>query len=234
MNRILIVDDDEELCELVSEYLSVEGFETETAHDGESGLQKALSGAFDLITLDVMLPKQNGFDVLRELRQTSKIPVLMLTARGDDMERIVGLEIGADDYLPKPFNPRELIARLRAILRRVSAEQETSSKFDNDKLQVDDVEIRLSARSALRRGADLNLTSVEFDLLAELLRHAGKIIKKEDLSEKVLERKLSPFDRSLDMHISNLRKKLGSRADESERIKTIRSVGYIYTTPNEE
>jgi two-component system response regulator CpxR len=233
MNRILIVDDDEELCELVSEYLSVEGFETETAHDGESGLERALSGEFDLITLDVMLPKKNGFDVLRDLRSTSKIPVLMLTARGDDMERIVGLEIGADDYLPKPFNPRELVARLRAILRRVSAEQETSSKFENDKLQVDDIEMRLSARSALRGGEDLNLTSVEFDLLAELLRHAGKIIKKEDLSETVLERKLSPFDRSLDMHISNLRKKLGSRADESERIKTIRSVGYIYTTLNE-
>ena len=232
MNRILIIDDDEELCELVSEYLSVEGFETETAHDGESGLQRALSGEFDLVTLDVMLPKKNGFDVLRDLRRTSKIPVLMLTARGDDMERIVGLEIGADDYLPKPFNPRELVARLRAILRRVSAEQETS-KYENDKLQADDVEVRLSARSALRRGEDLNLTSVEFDLLAELLRHAGKIIKKEDLSEKVLERKLSPFDRSLDMHISNLRKKLGSRADESERIKTIRSVGYIYTLPKE-
>ncbi len=232
MNRILIIDDDEELCELVSEYLSVEGFETETAHDGEIGLQKALSGEFDLITLDVMLPRKNGFDVLRELRQTSKIPVLMLTARGEDMERIVGLEIGADDYLPKPFNPRELVARLRAILRRVQTEQK-AKQFENDKLHVDDVEVQLSARSALRDGEDLNLTSVVFGLLAELLRHAGEIVKKEDLSERVLERKLSPFDRSLDMHVSNLRKKLGSRADESERIKTIRSVGYIYTLPSE-
>ncbi len=232
MNRILIVDDDEELCELVSEYLTVENFQTETAHDGESGLQKALSGEFDLITLDVMLPKKNGFDVLRELRRTSKIPVLMLTARGDDMERIVGLEIGADDYLPKPLNPRELVARLRAILRRVQIEQE-SNQIEIDKLQIDDVEVQLSARSAVRGGEDLNLTSVEFDLLAEFLRHAGKIIKKEDLSERVLERKLSPFDRSLDMHVSNLRKKLGSRADASERIKTVRSVGYIYTLPNE-
>jgi len=229
MDRILIIDDDEELCELVSEYLTGEGFETEMAHDGESGLQRALSNEFDLVTLDVMLPKKNGFDVLRELRQTSKIPVLMLTARGEDMERITGLEIGADDYLAKPFNPRELAARLRAILRRV----ETTAQTDTDKLQVDDVEVQISARSAIRRGADLNLTSVEFDLLTELLRQAGKVVKKEELSERVLERRLSPFDRSLDMHISNLRKKLGSRDGDAERIKTIRSVGYIYTLPNE-
>jgi two-component system response regulator CpxR len=232
MNRILIIDDDEELCELVAEYLTVEGFEAEAVHDGESGLQKALSNEYDLITLDVMLPKKNGFDVLRELRQTSKIPVLMLTARGDDMERIVGLEIGADDYLPKPFNPRELVARLRAILRRVQTEGE-SNQIEIDRLQVDDVEVQISARSALKNGEDLGLTSVEFDLLAELLRQAGKIIKKEDLSEQVLERKLSPWDRSLDMHISNLRKKLGNRDDNTERIKTIRSVGYIYTLANE-
>ncbi len=232
MNRILIIDDDEELCELVSEYLTVEGFKTEAVHDGESGLRRALSNEYDLITLDVMLPKKNGFDVLRELRQTSKIPVLMLTARGDDMERIVGLEIGADDYLPKPFNPRELVARLRAILRRVQTEQE-SNQIEIDKLQIDDVEVQISARSALKNGEDLGLTSVEFDLLAELLRQAGKVIKKEDLSKQVLERKLSPWDRSLDMHISNLRKKLGSRAGDTERIKTIRSVGYIYTLANE-
>ena len=232
MNRILIIDDDEELCELVSEYLTVEGFETVAVYDGETGLQKALSGEFDLVTLDVMLPKKNGFDVLRELRQTSKIPVLMLTARGEDMERIVGLEIGADDYLPKPFNPRELVARLRAILRRTEP-PEISAPTENDKLTVDDVEVQISARSALRNGEDLNLTSVEFDLLAELLRHAGKVVKKEDLSEKVLERKLSPFDRSLDMHVSNLRKKLGNRGNDAEIIKTIRSVGYIYTLPNE-
>ncbi len=232
MNRILIIDDDEELCELVSEYLTVEGFQTETVHDGENGLRRALSNEHDLITLDVMLPKKNGLDVLRELRRTSKIPVLMLTARGDDMERIAGLEIGADDYLPKPFNPRELVARLRAILRRVQTEQEPN-QIEINKLQVDDVEVRIPARSALKNGEDLGLTSVEFDLLAELLRQAGKVIKKEDLSEQVLERKLSPWDRSLDMHISNLRKKLGNREDDTERIKTIRSVGYIYTLAND-
>lgn len=230
MNRILIIDDDEDLCDLVSEFLSGEGFETENAHDGKSGLERALNEEFDLTILDVMLPKMNGFDVLRELRKTSKLPVLMLTARGDDMERIVGLEIGADDYLPKPFNPRELAARIRAILRRAHLENE-ADQLHAEKFKVDDLDISTSARSAKRDGEDLQLTSVEFDLLVALLKDAGKIVKKEDLSRKVLERDLSPFDRSLDMHISNLRKKLGKRESdgEEERIKTIRSVGYIYT-----
>lgn len=227
MNKILIIDDDEELCELVSEYLAVEGFEVESFNDGESGLKRALSGEYDIVILDVMLPKMNGFDVLRSLRTASTLPVIMLTARGDDMERIVGLEIGADDYLPKPFNPRELAARLRAILRRAASD--TDDGDPDDKIDVDGVEIVASARTATCDGKNLNLTSVEFELLRELLREAGKIVKKEDLSEHVLERKLSPYDRSLDMHISNLRKKLGSRPDGSERIKTIRSVGYIYT-----
>jgi len=232
MNRILIIDDDEELCELIAEYLTVENFETQVVHDGETGLQTALKGENDLVILDVMLPKLNGFDVLRRLRETSKIPVLMLTARGEDTERIVGLEIGADDYLAKPFNPRELVARLRAILRRVETQTELA-KAENDKYKVDDVEVQVSARSVIKDGEELTLTSVEFDLLTELLKHAGKVVKKEDLSERVLERKLSPFDRSLDMHISNLRKKIGVRANDAERIKTIRSVGYIYTLPNE-
>ncbi len=230
MNRILIIDDDEELCELVAEYLTGEGFLPQAVHDGESGLQRALSGEYDLVTLDVMLPKKNGFDVLRELRRASSVPVLMLTARGEDTERIVGLETGADDYLAKPFNPRELAARLRAILRRVETQKEAAA---DDKLKVGDVEIQISARSVVKNGEEVNLTSVEFDLLKELLKHAGRVVKKEDLSETVLERKLSPFDRSLDMHISNLRKKLGVRADQSERIKTIRSVGYIYTLRDE-
>jgi DNA-binding response OmpR family regulator len=226
MDKVLIIDDDEELCDLVSEYLTVEGFETECVNDGEKGLERALSSEHDMVILDVMLPKMNGFDVLRALREQSKLPVIMLTARGDDMERIVGLEIGADDYLPKPFNPRELAARLRAILRRAHAPDDDR---DDGKLQVDDIQLLASSRSATRNGRDLNLTSVEFELLRELLRDAGKVVRKEDLSERVLERKLSPFDRSLDMHISNLRKKLGARADGTERIKTVRSVGYIYT-----
>lgn len=226
MNRILIIDDDEELCELVSEFLSVEDFETTFAHDGQSGLERALSGEFDLAILDVMLPKMQGFDVLKNLRQQSDLPVLMLTARGDDAERIVGLEGGADDYLPKPFNPRELVARLRAILRRVTPDGEEPLP---ERMTIDDLEISATARSAKLHGDEVSLTSVEFDLLSALAREAGKVVKKEDLSETVLERSLSPYDRSLDMHISNLRKKLGLRTDGQERIKTVRSVGYIYT-----
>jgi two-component system response regulator CpxR len=227
MNKVLIIDDDVELCDLVSEYLTVEGFEIFAVHDGETGLERALSGEYDLAILDVMLPKINGFDVLRNLREKSGLPVLMLTARGDDMERIVGLEIGADDYLPKPFNPRELVARLRAILRRASNEE--GDPLPAEKISVDDLELSASSRSVKRDGEELPVTSVEFDLLSALLREAGRVVKKEDLSEGVLERRLSPYDRSLDMHISNLRKKLGPRADGSERIKTVRSVGYIYT-----
>lgn len=227
MSKVLIIDDDEELCDLVSEYLTVEGFETACVHDGESGLKRAIAGDFDMAILDVMLPKMNGFDVLRNLREKSTLPVLMLTARGDDMERIVGLETGADDYLPKPFNPRELVARLRAILRRVNSE--SGDETLTEKLQVEDLEMSASARSAKLDGVEIGLTSVEFDLLMALAREAGKIVKKENLSENVLERGLSPYDRSLDMHVSNLRKKLGLRADGTERIKTVRSVGYIYT-----
>ena len=227
MSKVLIIDDDEELCDLVSEYLTVEGFETTAVHDGATGLEQALSGEFDLAILDVMLPKLNGFDVLRNLRQKSGLPVLMLTARGDDMERIVGLEIGADDYLPKPFNPRELVARLRAILRRASSDEADHPPVE--KINIDDLELSASSRSVKRDGDELPVTSVEFDLLSALLRDAGRVVKKEDLSESVLERRLSPYDRSLDMHISNLRKKLGLRPDGTERIKTVRSVGYIYT-----
>ncbi len=227
MNKVLIIDDDEELCELVSEYLSVEGFEVSAVHNGEAGLSRARAGNYDLAILDVMMPKMNGFDVLRNLRETSQLPVVMLTARGDDMERIVGLEIGADDYLPKPFNPRELVARIRAVLRRASGESIDLSL--PEKLSVDDLEMSTSSRSATINGEVVVLTSLEFDLLAALVRHAGNVVKKEFLSETVLERELSPYDRSLDMHISNLRKKLGLHTDGSERIKTVRSVGYIYT-----
>jgi two-component system, OmpR family, response regulator CpxR len=205
----------------------VEGFTVEAVNDGVSGLAEAGKERHDLVILDVMLPRMNGFDVLRNLREKSKIPVLMLTAKGDDTERIVGLEIGADDYLPKPFNPRELIARIRAILRRVS-ESDENRHFPGEKIQAEDIEVSLTARSAKKDGEDLGLTAIEFDLLVALLREVGKIVKKEDLSEIVLDRKLSPFDRSLDMHISNLRRKLGVRANGEERIKTIRSVGYIY------
>jgi two-component system response regulator CpxR len=228
MNKILLIDDDEELCDLVSEYLTVEGFAVDTVHDGENGLRRALIEDHDLVVLDVMLPRKNGFDVLRGLREKSQKPVLMLTAKGDDMDKIVGLEIGADDYLPKPFNPRELVARLRAILRRTANEEE-SQIAASEKIVVDDIEVSVSARSAKRNAEELALTGVEFDLLVALMRSAGAIVKKEDLSLEVLDRRLSPFDRSLDMHVSNLRKKLGPTENGDDRIKTIRSVGYIYT-----
>lgn len=229
MSKILLVDDDEELTELISEYLIVEDFEVAAVYDGKSGLEKGLSGDFDLMILDVMLPEMNGFDVLKKLRESSNLPVLMLTARGEDMERITGLESGADDYLPKPFNPRELVARIGAILRRTQNTENKENGEDFAKIEIGDVEVNPAARSVKKGEEVLQLTSIEFDLLVALLREAGKIVNKEDLSQIVLGRRLSPFDRSLDMHISNLRKKLGVHADGNDRIKTIRSVGYIYT-----
>jgi two-component system response regulator CpxR len=173
-----------------------------------------------------MLPEMNGFEVLRRLRETSRVPVLMLTARGEDVDRIVGLEMGADDYLPKPFNARELVARIRAIQRRAS--EAAGEPKNRDEIAVGDITITPASRSAKRAGEELPLTSVEFTLLEVLARAAGSVVSREDLSEKVLGRKFSPFDRSIDVHVSNLRKKLGPRADGTERIKTVRSVGYQY------
>lgn len=226
MNKILLVDDDEELTELITEYLSAEGFKASAVHDGKSGLENGLFGGYELMILDVMLPKMDGFEVLKKLRESSALPVLMLTARGEDMERITGLESGADDYLAKPFNPRELVARINAILRRTQSAENAEETL---KFEIGDVEVNSAARMAKKGDEVLQLTSVEFDLLVALLKDAGKIVNKEDLSQSVLGRRLSPFDRSLDMHISNLRKKLGAHPDGNERIKTIRSVGYIYT-----
>ncbi len=230
MDKILIIDDDTALCELVAEYLQPLGFAVEAAHRGDTGVERALRSAHDLILLDVMLPGQNGFDVLRQIRESSKIPVLMLTARGDDVDRIVGLEIGADDYLPKPFNPRELAARIRAILRRSSAKEDGDI---SPTLIVGDVEMELGTRLVRRAGTVVELTVVEFEILERLLRAAGRITTREELSRDVLGRSPSPFDRSIDMHISNLRKKLGHQLGAAERIKTVRGVGYIYAQPNQ-
>jgi two-component system response regulator CpxR len=227
MDQILIIDDDVALCELVSEYLEPHGFEIKSIHRGDTGAEAALSGDFAIVVLDVMLPGLNGFEVLRRIRAKSKVPVLMLTARGDDVDRIVGLEIGADDYLPKPFNPRELIARIRAILRR----SQTAAAREHDQprtLTTGDIELDLGTRRVRRDGQVIELTAVEFDLLEKLLRAAGRIITREELSKDVLGRSTSPFDRSIDMHISNLRKKLGHYLGDVERIKTVRGVGYIY------
>lgn len=224
VDRILVIDDDVELCSLVSEYLRPEGFQVDAVHDGKNGLTRALSGDHLLVVLDVMLPGMNGFDVLRKIRDSSRIPVLLLTARGEDVDRIVGLEIGADDYLPKPFNPRELVARIRAILRRTQGKSETAVP---DVIRVGDVELDPATRSVLHRGKPVELTSVEFDLLQVLLREAGRVVTREALVDKVLGRKFSPFDRSIDMHVSKVRKKLGD-SDSGDHIKTIRGAGYIF------
>ncbi len=225
MERILIIDDDVALCELVAEYLEPLGFQIEAVHRGDAGAQRALESEHDLILLDVMLPGQNGFEVLRHIRESSKVPVLMLTARGEDVDRIVGLEIGADDYLPKPFNPRELAARVRAILRRSSGREGLEN---SQTLVVGDVEMEPGTRLVCRSGNVVELTAVEYDVLEKLLRAAGRIMTREELSRDVLGRSASPFDRSIDMHISNLRKKLGHQVGSAERIKTVRGVGYIY------
>lgn len=227
MDRILIVDDDVELCELVREYLVGEGFQIEAVHTGTEGLKRAMEGEYALVVLDIMLPGKNGLDVLRELRQKSKIPVLILTARGEDVDRIVGLEIGADDYLPKPFNPRELLARIRAILRRYQGGSYPAA----GPVAVGDIELDPGAHVVRRDGDAVELTSVEFSLLEALLRQAGHVVTREQLVNDVLGRKFMPYDRSVDMHISKLRKKLGDLPDGSERIKAIRGVGYLYARP---
>ena len=229
MSRILLVDDDTELTEMLSQYLANEGFTVDSAHDGDTALAKVRGGGFDLLVLDVMLPGRNGFDVLRELRQQSLLPVLMLTARDEDIDSVVGLELGADDYLPKPCNPRVLVARIRAILRRAGGNS-TEHKAAQT-LTVGDVELHTGSRSVLCAGHTLSLTSTEYTVLEVLLREAGQAVSKTDLSERALGRKLTRYDRSLDMHVSSLRKKLGTLAGGEERIKTVRGIGYQYTRP---
>ena len=227
VDRILVIDDDVELCGLVSEYLQAEGFQVEAAHDGERGLERALANEHLLVVLDVMLPRMNGFDVLRRIRASSRIPVLLLTARGEDVDRIVGLEIGADDYLPKPFNPRELVARIRAVLRR----SRTGESGIAENLRVGGIELSPATRTVLQDGKRVDLTSVEFNLLQVLLQEAGQVVSRERLVEAVLGRKFSPFDRSIDMHVSKVRKKLGDTDNGNDYIKTVRGVGYIFTRP---
>jgi len=229
MAKILIVDDDVELCELVGEYLTREGFEVEAVHNGDKGLARALSGEHALVVLDIMLPGMTGLDVLRRLRSESRTPVLILTARGDDVDRIVGLEIGADDYLAKPFNPRELLARVRAILRRSQAAPAATAAA----VTVGDVELDPGARTVTCHGESLELTAVEFSLLEALMRAAGQVVTREFLAQTVLGRRFTAYDRSIDMHVSKLRKKLGPQPGVGERIKTVRGVGYIYTRSSE-
>ncbi len=230
MATLLVIDDDRELCDLVREYLEGEGHRVEVRLDGESGLAHARAVSPDLVVLDVMLPGRNGFDVLRELRQHSSLPVIMLTARGEDVDRIVGLELGADDYLAKPFNPRELAARIRAVLRRTGGDTVPGSATVH---RIGDLYLDTGARIAQVSGDEVELTGVEFSLLERLVRAAGRVVQREELSREVLGRRASSFDRALDVHLSSIRRKLGPAPDGGERIKTVRGVGYQYVRPAE-
>ena len=226
--RVLVVDDDVELCQLLSQYLLGEGLDVEATHSGLTGVDRALSGEHAIVVLDVTLPDIKGFEVLRRLRVHSRMPVLMLTARGDEQDRILGLELGADDYLPKPFNPRELAARIEAILRRARPDHSMSPFAFAERLVVDDIAMDKGTRAVRQAGKELDLTTIEFNLLEEFLRSAGRVISREDLVRTVLGREFSPFDRSIDTHVSNLRKKLGVTPEGVERIKGVRGVGYLY------
>jgi two-component system OmpR family response regulator len=223
MTHILIVDDDTELSSMLGEYLAAEGFSIDQAFDGKQGAQKAITGQYDAVVLDVMMPELDGFEVLRRIRSESSVPVLMLTAKGDDVDRIVGLEIGADDYIPKPFNPRELLARLNAVLRRTQVSRQQPRKEQVE--HIGPLEINPSTRTALAKGQTLDLTSTEFNLLYTLVKQAGKVVSKENLSEQGLGRKLEKYDRSIDMHMSNLRKKMAQLGLDSMLI-TVRGQGY--------
>ena len=227
MERLLIVEDDVELCGLLAERFRNDGFSLEAVHDGARGLERALSGEHRLVILDLMLPRLGGLDVLQKLRAQSGIPVLILTARGEDVDRILGLEIGADDYLPKPFNPRELLARVRAILRRASP-----ARSDGERLTAGDITLDTGARETWINGRQVNLTSVEFSLLEEFMRHAGHVVTRDDLTQSVLGRKLGAFDRVIDVHVSNLRKKL-TGGSAGERIKAVRGSGYQFVVRSE-
>jgi len=224
MERVLVIDDDAELCRLVTRFLTREGFEIRSASSGAAGVERALAEGYSLIMLDVMMPDADGFDVLRRIRQHSRTPVLMLTARGDTHDRVRGLEMGADDYLPKPFDPAELVARIRAILRRSAPHLPAA-------MAIGDLELDGGTRTVRRSGEPVDLTTVEFDLLAALMRAAGSTVSREDLVRSVLGRDFSPFDRSIDTHVCNLRRKLGPLDGGGERIKGVRGAGYLYASP---
>ncbi|TWI76823.1 two component transcriptional regulator, winged helix family [Desulfobotulus alkaliphilus] len=230
MLHVLVIDDDRELTALLAEFMEPEGFSVEGVQDGAEGLEKALGGKADLVVLDVMMPGMGGLEVLRRLRAKSLMPVIMLTARGEEVDRIIGLEIGADDYLGKPFNPRELVARIRAVLRRSDRESEGAGIVEESRpLELGDVRLYPGSRRVVRGGEPVSLTMVEFDFLTLFLTHAGETMEREQLSAEVLGRPLGAYDRSVDVHVSSLRRKLGPRSDGVERIRAIRGVGYLYT-----
>jgi len=223
MSRLLIVDDDKELSSMLVEYLSSEGFETVVAYDGLSAIEKVKAQLYDAVILDVMMPELDGFGVLRHIRGYSEVPVLMLTAKGDDIDRIVGLEMGADDYLAKPFNPRELLARLRAVLRRSTVLPD--SEVVEDSLSIAGLDMDMRTRATTAHGREMEITSTEFNLLFLLLRQVGHVVTKEMLSQSAMGRSLEKYDRSIDMHMSNLRKKLTEK-DLALSIVTVRGQGY--------
>ena len=223
MAKVLIIDDDVELAELFQDYLQQEQFNVETCFNGRDGLDAAVSGRFDLIILDMMLPDIKGTEVLIQIRQQSLIPVLMFTAKGDDIDRIIGLESGADDYVPKPCSPRELVARIRAILRRTES---SHSQADHSQIDVGPLSIHSEKRQAFWSDQLLDLTSTEFNLLEVLARQAGHVVSKQTLSEQALGRPLARFDRSIDVHMSSIRQKLGQKRDGHHFIQTVRGQGY--------
>ena len=222
LTPVLLVDDDVELCHSLRRLLAMDGFNVKAVHDGDSGIRNALKGEYEVVILDVMLPGGDGRKVLRRIRLTSQVPVIMLTARGDEADRIAGLERGADDYLPKPFNPRELVARMRAVLRRKSASPPP------EMFKIGDLQIDCGQRRVVRNGADVALTGAEFDILLLLVRSAGKVLSREEIAEAALGRSMGFLDRSIDNHVSNLRKKLGANVGEVERIQNVRGAGYVY------
>ena len=232
MSKILLVDDDIELTDLLAEVLRLTGFEVEVANNGQEALDK-LNESHQLVLLDIMMPVLNGIETLKKIRQTSNVPVMMLTARGEEIDRVLGLELGADDYLPKPFNDRELVARIKAILRRATpAEKEniqnsTALSSEENTLEFCGLVLHSGLQQASYKGQDLGLTGSEFALLHKLVLRPGQIVSREELSMNVLGKHLSPFDRSIDMHMSNLRKKLPERDNGLPWLKTLRGRGYL-------
>lgn len=223
MPNVLLVDDDQELTDMLSQYLQREGFHATAVHTGEEGEVQALSGDYSIVVLDVMLPRLSGIEVLRRIRSQSQVPVLLLTARGDNIDKIAGLELGADDYVPKPSSPGELVARLRAIMRRVAPADTPAS----DVIRTGTLALWPGKRQASWQGSVLELTSTEFSLLEELARHAGQVVSKQDLSLNALGRALTRYDRRIDVHISSIRQKLGPRPDAKAWIQSVRGLGYL-------
>lgn len=231
--RVLVIDDDKKLCRLIADYLTPMGYDVSLVHTGPGGVEKATGDSWNAIILDVMLPGMDGFEVLKQIRKTSDVPVLMLTARGDEADRIVGLEIGADDYLPKTFSTRELLARLRAVTRRATRTAKANEDGREPEIVVGKLRVDPNTRTAVFDDQPLTLTPVEYDLLASLSRARGRVKSREQLLEEIRDRNYEVFDRSIDVHISALRKKLGDDAKEPRFIKTIRAAGYMFINPDE-